>query len=403
MIYLDYAATSYPKAPGVAEAMSRALTEAGGNPGRSGHALAVAAQAVVNDTRRRLATLLGAADPQRIVFTANTTAAINQALFGLLRPGDRVITSSTEHNAMVRPLAALAERGVLVEHIAARADGSIDLDELTRALKAAPTRLVAMAHASNVTGTILPAQEAAQLAHEQGALFLLDAAQTAGVLPLDLRLIAADLLALPGHKGLLGPPGTGALYVAPGVELLPLIYGGTGIRSEDERMPNELPERLEAGTLNTVGLAGLGAALSYLAEHGVAKVRAHEMELTARLLAGLGEIPGLRVHGVADPGRQVATVSITLAGWEAVDLAAVLDSSFGIAARAGLHCAPAAHRSLGTFPGGTLRLSAGCFTSLDDIDQAVAALEQLAAPRRPPKFPQRWPLQNPPVEAKPMT
>ena len=379
MIYLDYAATSYPKAPGVAEAMQRALSEAGGNPGRSGHALAVAAQAVVNDTRRRLAALLGAADPQRIVFTANTTAAINQALFGLLCPGDRVLSSSTEHNAMVRPLAALAERGVRVEQIAARADGSIDLDELARALKAAPTRLVALAHASNVTGTILPAQEAAQLAHEQGALFLLDAAQTVGVLPLDLRLIAADLLALPGHKGLLGPPGPGALYVAPGVELAPLIYGGTGIRSEDERMPNELPERLEAGTLNTVGLAGLGAALSYLGEHGVAKVRAHEMELTARLLAGLGAIPGLRVHGVADPARQVATVSINLSGWEAVDLAAVLDSSFGIAARAGLHCAPAAHRSLGTFPGGTVRLSAGCFTRLDDIDQAVAALEQLAA------------------------
>lgn len=378
MIYLDNAATSFPKAPGVAEAMVRTLTEAGGNPGRSGHAMAVAAQGVVNETRRRLAVLLGAPDPTRIVFTANATDAINQALFGLLRPGERVITTRMEHNALVRPLAELAGRGVAVERVAASHDGCVDLDDLARALRTGPTRLVAMAHASNVTGSILPAREVAQLAHEYGALFLLDAAQTAGALPLDVGEMEIDLLALPGHKGLLGPPGTGALFVAAGVTLTPLRFGGTGLRSEDEQMPEKLPERLEAGTLNTVGLAGLGAALRFLAERGVAAVRAHEMALTARLLAGLQGIPGLRIHGVADPPRQVATVSISLQGWEPVDLAAVLDSSFGIAVRAGLHCAPAAHRTLGTFPSGTVRLSAGCFTTEDDIEQTVAALEQLA-------------------------
>ncbi len=380
MIYLDNAATSFPKAPGVAEAMVSALTEAGGNPGRSGHALAVAAQGVVSETRRRLAALLGAPDPSRIVFTANATDALNQALFGLLRySGERVVTTSVEHNAMVRPMAALAGRGVTVERVACAPDGTIDLDDLARALQARPTRLVAMLHASNVAGTILPAREAARLAHDHGALFLLDAAQTAGALPLDVRELGVDLLALPGHKGLLGPTGTGALYVAPDVTLTPLRHGGTGIRSEDERMPEDLPEGLEAGTLNTVGLAGLGAALRFLSERGVAAVRAHEMTLTERLLAGLHEVPGLRVLGVADPARQVATVSITLPGWEPVDLAAALDSSFGIAVRAGLHCAPAAHRTLGTFPGGTVRLSAGCFTTADEIDQAVAALGQLAA------------------------
>jgi cysteine desulfurase family protein len=359
--------------------MVRTLTEAGGNPGRSGHALAVAAQGVVNDTRRQLAALLGAPDPSRVVFTVNATEALNQALFGVLEPGDRVVTTSLEHNALIRSLAVLTGRGVTVERVEGSPDGSIDLDDLARALRAHPTRLVAMTHASNVVGTILPATEAARLAHDHGALFLLDAAQTAGALPIDVREMGVDLLALPGHKGLLGPTGTGALYVADGMILTPLRYGGTGIRSEDERMPEELPEGLEAGTLNTVGLAGLGAALRFLSERGVAAVRAHEMALTERLLAGLREISGLRIYGVADPVRQVATVSISLRDWEPVDLAAVLDSSFGIAVRAGLHCAPAAHSTLGTFPRGTVRLSAGCFTTDDDIDHVVAALNQVAA------------------------
>jgi len=378
MIYLDNAATSYPKAPGVAEAMARSLTEAGGNPGRSGHAMSLAAQAVIDDTRRRLAMLLGASDPTRIAFTASATDAINQALFGLLQPGERVITGSMEHNALARPLAELACRGVIVENVAADPDGSIDLDDLAKALQAGRTRLVAMAHAGNVTGGIVPAREVAALAHAHGAMFLLDAAQTAGVFPIDVSEMGIDLLALPGHKGLLGPPGTGALFVKAGIQLTPLRFGGTGIRSEDEQMPEQLPERLEAGTLNTAGLAGLGAALRYLSETGLAAIRAHEMVLTEQLLDGLRNVPGLHIHGTADPARQVATVSISLQGWESIDLAAVLDSSFGIASRAGLHCAPAAHRKLGTFPGGTVRLSAGWFNTHDDIERAVTALNQLA-------------------------
>jgi cysteine desulfurase family protein len=358
--------------------MVRCLTEAGGNPGRAGHALALAAQGVVSDTRRRLAALLGAPDPARVVFTASATDALNQALLGLLRPGERVVTTGLEHNAVARPLAALAARGVKVAPVACAPDGRLDLDDLDRALRAGPTRLVAMVHASNVSGTILPAREAARLAHEHGALFLLDAAQTAGALPIDVRELGVDLLACPGHKGLLGPPGTGALYVGAGTTLEPLRYGGTGIRSEEERMPEELPEGLEPGTLNTVGLAGLGAALQFLAERGVSAVRAHEQRLTSRLLAGLRDLPGARVHGPADAALQVATVSISLAGWEPVDLAAALDGSFGVAVRAGLHCAPAAHRTLGTFPAGTVRLSAGCFTSVDDVDQALSALRRLA-------------------------
>jgi cysteine desulfurase family protein len=378
VIYLDNAATSFPKPPVVAEAISDFLTNRAGNPGRSGHALALAAQRVVSDTRRLLADLFGAPEPSRVVFALNTTDALNTALWGLLRPGDRVVTTSVEHNAVARPLTALAEMGVLVTRVPCAPDASLDLDDLLAALRAAPTRLVAMTHASNVTGTILPVPEAASLAHEHGALFVLDAAQTAGVLPIDVVGMGIDLLAFPGHKGLLGPTGTGGLYVSQGVRLRPLRQGGTGTRSEEERQPEELPEGLEAGTVNTVGIAGLGAALRHLTGLGVERVRQHESKLTARLLTGLREIPGLRIHGLADPSRQVATVSVTLADWEPVDLGAVLDSSFGIAVRPGLHCAPLAHRTIGTYPQGTVRLSPGPFTTEAEIDQALAALRALA-------------------------
>jgi cysteine desulfurase / selenocysteine lyase len=379
VVYLDNAATSFPKPPAVAEAMSELLAHGAGNPGRSGHALALAAQRVVTDARRLLASFLGAPDPARVVFAHNATDAINTALWGLLHAGDRVVTTSMEHNAVARPLAALAARGVAVERVPCGPDGALDLADLERALAAAPTRLVAMVHASNVSGTILPAAEAARLAHRHGALLLLDAAQTAGALPIDVQSLGADLLAFPGHKGLLGPTGTGGLWVAPGVKLTPLRQGGTGVRSEEERQPEELPEGLEAGTLNTVGIAGLRAAVRYLAARGVAEVRDREMALTGRLLAGLAELPSVRIHGPRDPRRQVGTVSLSLAGWDPADAAAALDGSFGIAVRAGLHCAPLAHRTLGTYPEGTLRLSVGCFSTEEHVDLALSALRAIAA------------------------
>jgi cysteine desulfurase family protein len=379
VIYLDHAATSFPKPPEVSEAIVDLLAHRAGNPGRAGHALAVAAQAAVADTRRRVAAFFGVRDPSRVVFTLNATDALNTALWGLLRPGDRVLTTSLEHNAVVRPLSALAERGVSVTRVPCAPDGALDLDDLARALEAAPTRLVAMTHASNVCGTILPVREAARLAHRHGAVLLLDAAQTAGVLPIDAAELGVDLLAFPGHKGLLGPTGTGGLYVSPEVRLVPTRQGGTGTLSEEERQPEALPEALEAGTVNTVGIAGLGAALRVVEARGLARIRAHEQALTTRLLAGLRETPGVRVHGPADPDRQVAVVSITAEGWEPIDLGAALDSAFGVAVRPGLHCAPVAHRALGTFPRGTLRLSAGFTTTEDEIDQALAALRALTA------------------------
>jgi cysteine desulfurase family protein len=378
VIYLDNAATSWPKPPAVAASIVDFLEHRAGNPGRSGHALAVAADVVVAATRSELAALFGAPDPARIVFTLNATDALNMALWGLLVPGDRVVTTTIEHNAIVRPLHALAERGVTVTRVACAPDGTLDLDDLDRALRSGKVRLVAMCHASNVVGTILPARDAARLAHEHGSLFLLDAAQTAGVLPIDVREMGIDLLAVPGHKALLGPPGTGALYVAPGIRLTPLRQGGTGTRSGEEHQPEELPAGLEAGTLNTVGIAGLGASLRYLRGRGREAIHAHETSLTARLIHGLADVAGVTIHGTRDAALQVATVSVSLDGWEPVDVAAALDSSFGIAVRAGLHCAPLAHRTLGTFPRGTVRLSPGPFSTDEDVDRAVAAIRKLA-------------------------
>jgi selenocysteine lyase/cysteine desulfurase len=254
----------------------------------------------------------------------------------------------------------------------------VDLDDLDRELRAAPTRLVVMTHASNVCGTILPITAAAELAHRHGALILVDAAQTAGVLPIDVAGQAIDLLAFPGHKGLLGPTGTGGLYVADGVRLTPMRQGGTGSNSERLSQPEEMPELLESGTVNTVGLAGLGASLRVLQQTGIEAVRARESALCARLLAGLQEIDGMTVHGLLEPADRVAVVSITLRGWEPVDVSAALDSAFGIAVRAGLHCAPLAHRTLGTFPQGTVRLAPGYSTTEHEIDLTLAALRELS-------------------------
>lgn len=379
MIYLDNAATSFPKPPQVGQAIVDFLAHSAGNPGRAGHALAAAAAGIVADTRRQLATMFGVPDPTRIVFALNATDALNTALWGLLRPGDRVITSSVEHNSVVRPLTALAGSGVTVVRLPCALDGSLNLDDLSRELRAGPTRLVALTHASNVCGTILPIAEAAELAHRHGALFLVDAAQTAGVLPIDVTALGIDLLAFPGHKGLLGPTGTGGLYVAPELRLTPLRQGGTGTRSEQEHHPKAMPEALEPGTVNTTGIAGLGAALQVLQDEPIGAAREHEAALTAHLLDGLAAIPGLHIHGPADPARQVAVVSITLDGWEPVDLGAALDSAFGIAARPGLHCAATAHKTLGTHPRGTLRLSPGPYNTGSDIDQTVGALRELAA------------------------
>jgi cysteine desulfurase family protein len=376
-IYLDNAATSFPKPEPVCAAVVEVLQHGAANPGRGGYRLSLAAGRQVLAARDAAARLVGIPDPARIVFTANATEAINLALFGALRPGDRVVTTSMEHNAMVRPLRALAEQGVEVIKVPADATGFVAPAELQRACTAG-TRMLAMTHCSNVTGTVQAVEELGPWCRSQGVLLLVDAAQSAGLLPLDVTGMAIDLLAVPGHKGLFGPPGTGFLCVGEGLQLKPLLYGGTGTRSTSDRQPEEMPERLESGTLNVVGLAGLRAGLDYVQEIGLDRIYEHERALLEQLMAGLQRIPGVTLFGPGDARRHGGALSFTLAGSDPTTLGHRLDAEYDICVRVGLHCAPDAHRTIGTFPEGTVRVSPGWFNTHEDIDQFLTAMSNLA-------------------------
>jgi len=381
VIYLDHAATSWPKPPGVAAAMADFLATAGGNPGRSGHRLSIAAGRIVYDVREALAEWFGVADPMRVLFAANGTHALNVAIQGLLRPGQRVVTGGMEHNSVMRPLRHLQQQGVRVDVVPAAADGSLAPADFAVALHRGAD-LVVVNHASNVTGTIADVAAIARPAHAAGALLLVDAAQTAGVLPIDLRALGVDLLAFTGHKGLLGPPGTGGLVLADGFDrtrLEPLMRGGTGSGSEHEYQPADLPDRHESGTPNGVGIAGLGAGLAWLRERGLGAVREHELQLCRRLREGLAAIPGVRLFGPLEAESCVAVVSFVLEGRSVGEVGHRLDEQHSVLCRVGLHCAPAAHRSIGTFPAGTVRLAPGPFVTMAQIDTVVAAVAEIAS------------------------
>jgi len=384
MIYFDNAATSWPKPPGVAEAMVHFLNEVGANPGRSGHRLAVEAGRIVYQAREAVAGLFGAPDPLRIVFGQNATEAINLALNGLLRPGDHVITSSMEHNSVMRPLRALERQGVELTVVPCTSAGFLDPADVAAAIRP-HTALIALNHASNVVGTLLPVAEVGRIAREHNVLLLVDAAQTAGAYPIHVQADGIDLLAFTGHKSLYGPMGTGGLVIGERVDvsrLEPLKRGGTGSRSEREEQPDFLPDMCESGTPNAVGLAGLGAGLRWVRERGVDAIRAHEMILTQRLIDGLLSIPGVTVYGGHDAARQTATVSFNIAGLDCSEVGLRLDEEHGILCRVGLHCAPAAHRTLGTFPVGTVRFGLGAFNTADEVDAALLAVARLAREAR---------------------
>lgn len=380
MIYLDNAATTYPKAPGVTEAVTRFMAETGGNPARSGHRMSVEASRVIYGARERIAELVGAADPLRVVFTGNCTTAINFALRGLLSPGDHVIATGVEHNAVMRPLRRLERDGIQLTVVPCDSAGLVDPTHIASAVNPC-TRMVVMAHASNVLGCIEPVAEVGRICRALGVLLLVDAAQALGSVALDLEDDCIDLLCFAGHKSLYGPQGTGGLVIRDGIDLSrlsPLICGGTGSRSDSEEQPDFLPDMLEAGTLNGPGIAGLAAGLDFVLSTGVDAIRRHEMALTERLIQGMIGIPGVTVHGPTDLSRRVAVVSFNLEGVDPAVAAAELDQRFEIMCRAGLHCAPAAHRTAGTFPEGSIRLSLSWFTSRDDIDTTLGALMELA-------------------------
>lgn len=379
-LYLDNAATSWPKPPGVAQETQRFLEEGSANPGRSAHRMSIEAARIVYAAREALALLFNAPDPLQVIFGLNITDGINLALHGLLKPGDHVVTSSMEHNAVMRPLNELQAHGVTYTRVACQADGTLDPRLVEQAIQP-NTRLVALNQASNVCGTLLPVREVGQIARRHNLLYLVDTAQSAGALPIDMEQDQIDLLAFTGHKSLYGPMGTGGLIlgrrVAPS-ELHPTRQGGTGSRSEREIQPDFCPDRFESGTPNAVGLAGLLAGVKWVQAIGVEKIHAYKEALCTALLEGLANIPGVTVYGPLDARLQTATVGFNIHGLEPSEVGLRLDEEHGILCRVGLHCAPAAHQTLGTFPTGCVRFGAGAFNTLEEVVEAVQAVEALA-------------------------
>ena len=377
MIYFDHAATSWPKPPAVREALDRYFGDAGGNPGRAGHRMSIAAARLVEETRNGLAELLGIEDPARLAFAKNATEALNVAIYGLLQPGDHAVTSSVEHNSVMRPLRDLERRGVAVTVVPCGPDGLIDADAIAAAIRP-DTRLVVTLHGSNVTGALLPIDAIAAACRERGIPYLVDAAQTAGAIPIDVAALGVDLLAFTGHKGLLGMTGTGGLYVRPGLSFEPLLRGGTGSRSDLEVQPDFMPDAYESGTLDVAGLAGLGAGVRHLLETGVDKVEAHDRDLATRAIDGLAGIPGVTVYAPSDEYRRCGVLSFTVEGLAPSDVGGILDRDFEIMSRVGLHCAPGAHRTIGTFPTGTVRFGFGLSNTIEEVDTAIGAVAEIA-------------------------
>ncbi len=376
-IYLDNAATSFPKPESVYAAMDHFNRSLGAAAGRGGSRTAVEVDSVLRTCRKRAADLLGAESPERVAWAFNATDALNIALHGLLESGDHVVTTAAEHNSVLRPLGELVDRrGIELTVVDVDSAGRVDPRLIQDALRPT-TRLVAVQHASNVTGVVQAIDDIGSIAHKANALMLVDAAQTAGHLPINLADWPVDLLACAGHKGLLGPLGTGLLYVRPGVEeqLRGLRQGGTGSDSQRDRQPEGMPDRLEAGNPNATGLFGLEAGLAWIEERSVETIAAAEASLIERLLAGLDPLADISLIGPPPGSHTVAVVSLVSDTLEPHVLATVLDESFGIQIRAGLHCAPGVHRAAGTLArGGTVRLSVGPFTTTDDIDAACEAI-----------------------------
>lgn len=381
--YLDNASTTFPKPPCVTEAVCRYMTEMGTNVGRGEYASAFDTEDLVFDTRAALCALLGGADPSDVVFTRNVTEALNLVLKGFLHPGDHVIVSSMEHNAVMRPLTQLAAAGVTFSRAQCAPDGTLDAAEVER-LICPQTRTVVMTHASNVCGTILPVCEVGAICRRHGIPLVIDAAQTAGVVPISMEECGAAAICFTGHKGLLGPQGIGGCVLDPefATQIDALVAGGTGSHSDSEQMPSFMPDRLEAGTPNLPGIAGLAASLAWLGEKGIDAVRGHELALTQQLLDGLRPLAAtrrVRLAGLPGTEGRTGVVSIQTPGYDLSQVAHDLDARFGIQTRVGLHCAPSAHKTLGTFPAGTIRFSLGWANTEADVDLAISALGELLA------------------------
>jgi len=376
-VYLDNAATSWPKASEMIVAMKNYLENCGGSPGRAAHGKALAASRLVYDVRDSLSTLFNAPSPDRVIFTKNATEAINLVMFGFLNPGDHVVVSAMEHNAVMRPLRELEKRGLSISVAQCDSRGVLDPMAVKAALTPC-TRLIFLTHASNVTGALLPIADVAAIARAAGIRFAVDAAQTAGVCPIDVQSVGIDFLTFTGHKSLGGPQGTGGLVLGPDVDLRPLLFGGTGSASESEFQPEFLPDKLESGTLNAVGVAGLGAAVSSLLNFGVENVAKHERKLMYAFRNGLLDLPQVILYGSDNPENAVGVLSLNVGDLPCEEVGVQLERDYDILTRTGLHCAPAAHHTLGTFGRGTVRFSVSRFTTEADISAALDALAKIA-------------------------
>lgn len=379
MIYFDNAATSWPKPPEILSAMRHYMQDIGGSPGRSGHRLSIEAARLIFQTREKLAELFNISDPLLIALTKNATEALNIAIFGLLKPGDHVLTSGMEHNSVMRPLRALEKKGVSVTVVRCSPEGSLDPGDMVKAIRK-NTRAVFLTHASNVTGTVLPVAAIGRIAREHGLILCVDAAQTAGCYPIDVMDMNVDMLAFTGHKSLFGPSGTGGLYIREGIkkDVEPLCIGGTGSRSEQEEQPEFMPDRYEAGTPNTAGIAGLGAGAEFVLKTGLERIKSREGQLVKIFIEGIQSVPGVTLYGPTGTDLRTPVVSFNIGKMDPAAVALELDERFNIMARPGIHCAPSAHKTIGTYPQGTVRFSFSYFNTEAEIITAVETVRQIS-------------------------
>jgi len=382
IIYLDNSATSWPKPASVIQAMNQFNDLTGSNPGRSGHHLSIEAGRILFNTREILAKLFGVSDPLNIAFTSSITHSLNIVLQGFLKTGDHVITTSIEHNSVMRPLRELETRGVELTVIDCDSSGIFDPQKIPKNIKP-NTKLIVATHASNVTGTILPIAGIGKIASEYGITFCVDSAQTAGILNIDVEESHIDILCFTGHKGLFGPMGTGGLYIKNSLEkrISPLMYGGTGSRSEFEIQPDFMPDKYESGTLNTIGIAGLYAGVTFINNTGLEKIQLKENMLLNRLIDGISDNKAVMLYGPLHVKDRVGVLSLNINGLSSSDTSFYLDDNYGILTRPGLHCAPSAHKTIGTFPYGTARLSFGYFNTIEDVDAAIKAINEISINR----------------------
>lgn len=378
VIYLDHAATSWPKPASVTEAVMSVMLNDAANPGRGSHAMAVRASRVLFDARKQLAKLFNIKNPNDIAFASNTTMALNMAIKGFLKPGDHVIATSVEHNSVRRPLYYLEQKiGIEVTYIEGDVTGNINVDDLNKQIRP-NTSLVVVNHSSNLLGTIMPLADIAEIVRKHDIKLLVDAAQSAGILPIDVRAMGIHMLAFPGHKGLLGPQGTGGLYIDPNLELEPLLHGGTGSQSEALEQPYVRPDRYEAGTQNTPGLAGLSKGVQHVLLEGVQNIHHKEWTLAQRLLHGLESIEGVKLLGPAIGEQRTGIVAFNLQSVDPSELSFILDQHYGIAIRAGFHCTPLAHACAGTSDTGAIRASVGIYTTEADVDALTDAIKEIS-------------------------